>query len=176
MAGYALIATAITPVGTATGDAITYVLNLRAARTWRHPLPARLIVPKKAYDEKAADAKAGGTSTSPSAPPTPPPGKPSPPRLNASRWPSSPAASPRPSYARRGLVRFRRKNKRDSTGHALAEAREEARASAGQAHADLAEQRASAPRKKPRSSAPCADLREANHFAQIVEAAFRGER
>lgn len=71
-------------------------------------------------------------------------------------------------------MRFRRKSKQDSA-HALAEAREDARESLAQAHADLADQREARAEEEATIVGPLRRLREANHFAEIVAAAFRGE-
>jgi hypothetical protein len=73
-------------------------------------------------------------------------------------------------------VRFPRRTRSDgSHEQALAAAREEAEASAGQAQADLAEQRTRCAEEKVDLVGPLRSIREANHFASIIEAAFRGE-
>ena len=73
-------------------------------------------------------------------------------------------------------MRFRWKNKRNGGAQALSEAREDARVSLEQAHADLAREREACELEEATIVGPLRRLREANHFADTIAAAFRDGR
>ena len=73
-------------------------------------------------------------------------------------------------------MRFPRRRTKHAVTQELTEARAEARASSEQAHADLADQRELRAEEEATIVGPLRRLREANHFAAVIEAAFRGEK
>ena len=72
-------------------------------------------------------------------------------------------------------MRFPRRRNKQAVTQELTDARAEARASSEQAHADLADQRELRAEEEATLVGPLRRLREANHFAEVIAAAFRGE-